>query len=73
MVADILNKHFVNIVRYLADKGGFISHILNVNDAEDPLDNIIKRFQHHASINAIKQIFLVHPLTSNQSQEKSAN
>ena len=54
-VADILNKHFVNSVRCLADKGGCSSHVLDVNDAKDPLDNIIKRFQHHPSINAIKE------------------
>ena len=53
-VADILNKHFVNSVRCLADMGWCSSHVFDVNDAKDPLNNIIKRFQHHSSINAIK-------------------
>ena len=50
-----MNKHFLNSVRCLADKGGGSSHVWDVHDTKDPSDNIIKRFQHPQSINAIKE------------------
>ena len=36
-------------------KGGCSAHVLNINDDEDPLENIVTRFQLHPSIKAIKQ------------------
>ena len=54
-VANVLNKHFVNSVRCLAEKGGCSAHLLDINDKKDALDNIIERFKHHPSIAAIKQ------------------
>ena len=54
-VANVLNKHFVNSVRCLAEKGGCSAHLLDINDKKDALDNIIERFKHHPSITAIKQ------------------
>ena len=51
-VANILNKHFVNSVRCLAEKGGCSAQVLDINDKKDALENIITRFQHHPSIAA---------------------
>ena len=39
-----LNKHFVNSVRCLAEKGGCSAQVLDINDKKDPLDNILTRF-----------------------------
>ena len=57
-----MNKRFENSVRCLADKAG-CSHALDVNDAEDSLENIIKRFQHRQSI-IIKKTIIDHHFTS---------
>ena len=54
-IANVLNKHFVNSVRCLAEKGGCSAHVLDINDKKDPLENIVTRFQLHPSIKAIKQ------------------
>ena len=51
----MLNKHFVNSVRCLAAKGGWSAHILDINDEQDPLDNIVTRFQLRPSTIAIKE------------------
>ena len=54
-IANVLNKHFVNSVRCLAEKGGCSAHVLDINDEKDPLENIFTRFQLHPSKTAIKQ------------------
>ena len=54
-MANILNKHFTNSVRTLADKGGCSAHVLDYNSLDDPLENIIQQFQYHSSISAIKE------------------
>ena len=50
----MLNKHFVNSVRCLAEKGDCCAHVLNISDDKDPL-NIVTIFQLHPSIKVIKQ------------------
>ena len=54
-VSNVLNKHFINSVRCLAEKGGCSAQVLEINEKKDPLENILTRFQHHPSITAIKQ------------------
>ena len=54
-IANVLNKHFVNSVRYLAERGGCIAHVLDINDEKDPLENIVNQFQLYLSITAIEQ------------------
>ena len=54
-VTNVLNKHFINSVRCLAEKGGCNAHILEINSKEDPLDNIIARFKHSPSMILIGQ------------------
>ena len=49
----VQNKHFVNSVRCLAEKGGCSAHLLDINDKKDALANIIARFKHQRSILAI--------------------
>ena len=44
-IASVLNKHFVNSVRCLAEKGGCSEHVHDDNDEKDLLDNIVTRFQ----------------------------
>ena len=52
-IANVLNEHFVNSVRCLAEKGGCSAHVLEMNDEKDPIDNIITRFKYHPSITDI--------------------
>ena len=41
--------------RILPDEGGCSAHVLDYNSLDDPLENIIQRFQYHPSISAIKE------------------
>ena len=54
-VANIMNKHFSDAVRKLAEAGGCSQLVLDYNSLEDPLENIIHRFKHHPSIIAINE------------------
>ena len=54
-VSSVINKHFVNSVRCLAEKGGCSEQVLDIKEKKDPLDNTLTRFHHHSSITAIKQ------------------
>ena len=54
-VANILNKHFTNSVRTDVDKGRCSAYVLDFNSLEEPLENIVLRFQYHPSISAIKE------------------
>ena len=54
-VANILNKHFTDAVRSLAEAGGCSELVLDHNSLEDPLENIIHRFKDHPSILAINK------------------
>ena len=49
-IGNVLNKHFINSVRCLAEKGGCSAHFLEISSKEDPLDNIITCFQYHLSL-----------------------
>ena len=46
-VINVLNKHFIDSVRCLANKGGCSTHLLDINDKEDTLENIITKFRHY--------------------------
>ena len=52
-VANILNKHFIDSVRSLAEAGGCSQLVLDYNSLKDPIENIIHRFKHHPSITKI--------------------
>ena len=52
-VSNVLNKDFINSARCLAEKGGCSVHVLEINSKEDPLENIIIRFQRHPTTIAI--------------------
>ena len=52
-IANVLNEHFINSVRCLAEKRGCSAHVLEMNDEKDPVDNIITRFKYHPSITDI--------------------
>ena len=39
IITNVLNKHFVKAVRYLAEKGGSSAHALNINYDKDPFRN----------------------------------
>ena len=52
-IANVLNKHFVDSVRSLAETGGCSQQVLDYNLLDDPIENIICRFKNHPSIIAI--------------------
>ena len=54
-VANVLNKHFINSVRSLAETGGCSEMVLNHNSMEDPIENVVHRFKNHPSITAINR------------------
>ena len=51
--ANILNKHFIDSVRSLAEAGGCSQLVLDYNSLKDLIENIIHRFKHHPSITTI--------------------
>ena len=69
-IANVLNKHFVNIVLCLTEKGGCSAHVFDINDKQDPLNNIVTRFQLNLSIIAIEKKVLKKYLILLYSQPK---
>ena len=51
----VLNKHFINFVRSVAEKNDCSAHVFVIIDEKDPLENIVTRFRFHPSIMVIKQ------------------